>query len=144
MTSNSSPYTNFISARSRRFRVIGVVLIVAILGMAGYGATVLMPSLRAMRAEVQTLTPKPPTSVGAAKGSPEKRGVVSPSLKRAQKVLLTKVVFLYAYWIVCALLVLTLVIVAWLDFREVMRNYLTARQTVLIRSKYGEGKQDEG
>lgn len=102
-----------ISGRSRRLRTTGLVLLVAVLAMVAYGVLVLMPHH------------------GGAHVAPAGS---SPADLAARRALLTRVLFLYAYWSTCAVLLLGLLVVAWLDFREVARSYAAERAALWKRS----------
>ncbi|MCS6776470.1 MAG: hypothetical protein RMJ43_12210 [Chloroherpetonaceae bacterium] len=120
MNSSSVP-VNMISARSRRLRIVGAMLLLAALGMVAYGSLVLMPGLR--------------RAVAAAPRHVERRlpgGRVerTPEVERWRRALATQILFAYGYWTFCGALVLTVVLVAYLDFREVSRNYLARRQAI--------------
>src|SRR5581483_1656699 len=132
--SSSSVYQSLLSARSRRLRTIGLLLLIAVLGMTLYGGLFLMPSLRASSRAAQravfSRTHRGETAVPATMRTPEQR----TSDERDRKALLTQVIFAYAYWTVCGLLVLGLLGVAWLDFREVLRNYSARRRQLWMEA----------
>lgn len=118
----SSPaHGSMVSSRSRRLRIIGSLLLVAIAAMVVYGVAVLMPSLRRSVAET---SPRIERRIGNAgtERTPEER------LQR--KALATQLIFTYSYWTVCGVLVLVAVFVAYLDFREVSRTYLAQRRAI--------------
>jgi len=120
--SAGTPYQNLISAQSRRLRVIGIVLLVMILGMCVYGGRVLMPKLRENRAPLHHSTVQATSSSTAL--SPAK----AESLRKLAK---AQLLFFYAYWGVCFALIIALLVVAYLDFREVSRNYLRLQVSLL-------------
>jgi hypothetical protein len=128
MANAASPYENLISARSRRLRTIGVILVVFVVGMAVYGATSLMPSLRRTSALYRQQT----RAVEQARFADPQAGAQEESVRQqTKKVLRTQVIFAYGYWTVCGTLLVSLLFVAWLDFREVTRNYLLRRVALL-------------
>ena len=119
----SPAYGNIISARSRRLRTIGMVLIGAILAMVLYGMTSFMPTLRHTKDDLQRLNGGKPISIFREKAK-------TPDEERLRKALAAQLVFAYGYWAVCGILVLSAVFVAYLDFREVTRNYIAQRRAV--------------
>ena len=127
MTSPPSPYISIISPRSRRLRVTGALLLIAVLAMAIYGFAVLMPMVNR---EVHRQRSQALTSETSLTLTPD-RALASYQKKRARKLLYVKVAAAYAYWGVCGLLVLTALFVAWLDAREVTRNYIALRARAL-------------
>lgn len=52
---------------------------------------------------------------------------LTPTVERA---LMVKILFIFGYWTVCLLLVMCLVLVAWMDLREVRRKFLVARRDI--------------
>lgn len=133
--SSSSVYQSLLSARSRRLRTIGLLLLAAVIGMTLWGGLSLMPSLRASsraaHRAVFSRTHRGETAATAATmRAPEQRAAD----ERERKALLAKVIFAYAYWTVCGLLVLGLLGVAWLDFREVLRNYSARRRKLWMEA----------
>lgn len=105
-----------ISARSRRLRTIGSVLVVAILAMAIYGVTNVMPTLRRSK-----------ESLGDFRRNP---APLTPEQETQRKALAAQFIFAYGYWSVCGALVLSAVFVAYLDFREVSRTYMAQRRAI--------------
>ena len=132
--SAGTPYQNLISAQSRRLRVIGVVLLVMILGMCVYGGRVLMPKLRENRAPLHNST------VQATSSSTALSPVKAESLRKLAKV---QLLFFYAYWGVCFVLIIALLVVAYLDFREVSRNYLRLQVSLLSNTAPPKTLQEE-
>lgn len=125
-----SPYQRgLISARSRRLRTVGVLLLTAILGLSLYGYFRLMPSFKHNSEQVKTLLDerrrdnalRPP-------GTPMKM----PSAKEARlkKILIVQIYFVYLYWSVVAILITSVLFVAWLDLREVTANYASQRHAL--------------
>lgn len=115
MTSEPAPaYRTLVTNKSRRLRIIGSLLIIASLGMAIYGGLVLMPSLRSAKATTlaQTLNSRTPEAI------------------RAKKVMKTTLIFAYGYWSVCGIVVTAILLVAWLDVREMSRSYLEQRKSL--------------
>ena len=55
-------------------------------------------------------------------------------LRRANRVVAANVLFAYGYWSICSLLVVGMLFVAWLDTREVSRNYLNERRSVWLEA----------
>ena len=136
MTPPVSAYQSLITPRSRRLRTVGLVLLAAILCMVAYGARVLMPNVR-HEVEVQrarNLLPAPPVSAAGVSAGDTARARTGATLEtqrqeraqaRARKVAFAKVAVAYAYWGVCMLLLLAVLFVAWLDWREVARVSLS-------------------
>lgn len=124
-------YGSMISARSRRLRTIGGVLLIAILAMVIYGTTTLMPSLRRSVAA---------TPIRVQRSTGEAIPPRTPEEEHRRKATATQIVFAYSYWAFCGVLVISAVFVAYLDFREVSRNYLTQRKA--IWSDISERSQD--
>ncbi|MCX6382850.1 MAG: hypothetical protein NT023_25780 [Armatimonadetes bacterium] len=132
--SAGTPYQNLISAQSRRLRVIGIVLLVMILGMCVYGGRVLMPKLRENRAPLHNST------VQATSSSTALSPVKAESLRKLAK---AQLLFFYAYWGVCFALIIALLVVAYLDFREVSRNYLRLQVSLLSNTAPPKTLQEE-
>lgn len=130
-----TPYSALISPYSRRLRTIGLVLLVAALLMALYGGMVFMPRLRANR---QTLR----THIAQTASDPVANSNALTSEKDLKRLAKAQTLFVYSYWSVCGLLLIALLVVAWLDAREVARNYL--RQQVQLISEVAEkGKKPD-
>ncbi len=128
----SSPYSQgVVSARSRRLRTIGLLLLIAILGMTWYGIFFLMPSLRV---SAQRTAPLVVRRIRPGLASPGIVAAPSPTQaarnEQQKKAFLAQFIFMYAYWSVCALLILAALLVAWLDLREVLRNYAARRRAL--------------
>lgn len=120
MDSSSVPMS-VVSARSRRLRIVGAMLLLATLGMVAYGSLVLMPGLR----HAVVTTPRR-LEQRLSDGRVER----DPEVERWKRALATRILFAYGYWAFCGVLVLAVVLVAYLDFREVSRNYLARRQAI--------------
>ncbi|HLV80326.1 MAG TPA: hypothetical protein VKT32_08585 [Chthonomonadaceae bacterium] len=122
-------YQSMVSARSRRLRTIGLLLLVAILGMSVYGFSSLMPAVRRQAAAYHrdTVAAQQVQAETGALGIPARSG-------RARKAMLAQVTLVYAYWCLCGLLILALLLVAWLDLREVTRNYANQRRAVWMEA----------
>ena len=123
MDSSPSAYSSVISPQSRRLRIIGVLLIVAILIMALYGYFSLMPALARSAHQATANVPKH-ISFGVSQAD------VEHARLRAVRVRKLSVAIALAYWGVSALLVLGVLVVAWLDLREINRRYLQSRRTI--------------
>jgi len=116
-------YSGIVSAKSRRLRTVGIVLLAAVCAMALYGYFVLLPSIeRSLREH-----PAPPISRSASASAAEPD---SPPITKAQRVRKFQVAVALAYWGVCALMLVAVVLVAWLDFREVTRVYAAQRRDI--------------
>ncbi len=127
-----TPYSALISPYSRRLRTTGIVLLIAALLIALYGGLVFMPRLRANRQALRTQIAQT-ASDPVAKSNTATTG---NDLKRLAK---AQTLFIYSYWSLCSLLLIALLVVAWLDAREVARNYL--RQQVQLISEVAEKKK---
>jgi len=128
MTRSSAQYgSGIISSRSRRLRTIAAVLLAAIIAMALYGTHVLVPRIN-RAAGVAT------AQAAATKAAPptpdiEHKRISRLNLTRKEaRVLRFDVIFEAAYWTIWTLLVLSLLLVAWMDLREVSRTYLNQRR----------------
>ncbi len=158
-------YRSLVSARSRRLRVTGIVLLVAVLGMSLYGVVGLMPSLRrtvphlagsadsVSAKEIALNRANANEDTAQRKGTADRAGATrtianktdtprtgetlraSKGLtERERRAAFSKILFMYGYWSVCGLLILALVIVSWLDFRELGRNYDAYRARLFAQS----------
>ena len=130
MTTQTPPaYRGVLSARSRRLRTGGSLLLLALLGMGAYGYLVLMPTLRVAQAGYARIQIGRPNGQVRPPGTtqPATTGMPAPERERARKVLLTNLIFAYAYWGIWTALFVALLVIAWLDAREVWKNYLTQR-----------------
>ena len=116
-------YQNLVSQKSRRLRTVGLALLVSVLLMAGYGVFSLMPTLRA---EKERYAVSHPLIAGKADHS------------REGKILATQILFATGYWSACGVLVLSLLTVAWLDVREVTRNYALQRRQLWSAESDGD------
>ncbi len=119
MAQGSPPYSSIVSARSRRLRTIGALLLCAITGMTIYGLWVLMPAIH-HAAQVHPL-------------------LASVHVRRQ---IFTRVAIAYAYWGVCALLLCAAMVVAWLDFREVSRTYAAQRRALWDEATHSISQRD--
>ena len=120
-----SVYSGIVSPRSHRLRTIGLVLLTTVCAMALYGYFGLMPSIeRSLREKPvlpSTLSAGPPAAHPLTENPP------TPKAQRAHKL---QVAVALAYWGVCAALLVGVVLVAWLDFREVARVYVAQRRAM--------------
>lgn len=135
MSQSPSVYSGMITAQSRRLRTIGAVLLVAVALMALYGSLVLMPRInrsvevrRAAQARLEKNGAAPAGTPGIA--APAE----TPALARAQKAEKLQVATVFAYWGVCALLVIATLFVAWLDLREISRSYVQQRRQLWMQT----------
>jgi hypothetical protein len=132
-----SAYASIVSPRSRRLRTVGIVLLVAVCAMVLYGYLGLMPSIeRSVRAD------SPIAAQSEALRSPS-AGLDKPPLTRAQRVHKLQVAVALAYWGVCALLLVGLVLVAWLDLREISRRYAAERRAMWSQAADRIGRSDD-
>ena len=120
-----SVYSNIVSPRSRRLRTIGLGLLIAICGMVIYGYFSLMPSLaRSIREN-----PLPASSSVSAHHS-DASNLGKRPLTRAERLRKLRVAIALAYWGVCGLFIVAVVLVAWLDLREISRTYVEQRRAM--------------
>lgn len=124
METTPTMYQSLLSARSRRLRTVGGVLLAAIIAMSLYGFVVLMPAIN--RSVAAHKIARIEASAPGSKAAP----VLTPAQRKEQKKVYTQVAFVYAYWGVCGLLVIAALFIAWLDLREVSRNYLAQRRAI--------------
>ena len=128
-TDTPSVYSGIVSPMSRRLRTIGIVLLTAVCAMALYGYFVVMPSIeRSLRDN-----PLPPPGIVAGSRTTPLRPE-NPATTRAQRVRKLQIAVALAYWGVCSLLLVSVVLVAWLDFREVTRVYVEQRQVMWTKA----------
>ncbi|MDE2126705.1 MAG: hypothetical protein KGJ62_08955 [Armatimonadetes bacterium] len=106
-----------LTPRSRRLRTIGAVLLGAIIVLAAIGAIYVGPLVHHVPAAV----------------------LASPAARK--KKLLGDVAILYSWWGLVTGLVILLLIVAWLDVREVARSYMEHRQS--LWSEYSPTRHDD-
>lgn len=126
-TSTPTPYTSgIVSNRSRRLRMIAAVVLAMIVAMAIYGMVVLMPGVNRAATEAVRAGKIASQRPTAAVGSGATTAVLHVSGKQA-RILKVQVYFTYGYWIVWTVLVLSLLLIVWLDLREVSRSYLNQR-----------------
>lgn len=127
-----SPYQTLVTARARRLRTTGLMLLMFVIGMSAYGFVVLMPNLQAAtknERNARYLVPKPIPG--------EKSHLVSPAeqnYNRLRKALAVFILFVYGYWTVCGALIVGILIFAWLDFRELTRSYSRERNAIYMES----------
>ncbi len=115
MSSSPSPYMSVVSAKSRRLRTIGAVLLFFIVAMTLYGYFGLMPTMsRGI----------PQTAIGVAQPN------VAPLTGRAKRVAKVKAASVIAYWGVCFLLMSLLLFIVWLDVREISATYALQRRAL--------------
>jgi uncharacterized integral membrane protein len=107
-------------------------LLTAVLLMALYGGLVFMPRLRANRQELRT-------QIVQTAGDPVANANAAPSVQDLRRLAKAQALFVYSYWSVCALMLIALLVVAWLDAREVARNYL--RQQVELINEVAEKRK---
>ena len=110
-------YRSRVTPKMRRLRTMGLLIIVCLLLMVLYGSRVLMPR----------------TIASVHLHSAAARGI-NPAAVHMHHVLVVQVLFAIAYWSVCGLLLIGLFVIAWLDVREVTRQYLYDRTTLVIQA----------
>lgn len=142
MTELQTVYRPLISARSRRLRVFGTILLLSVLAMTLYGYFVLMPSLRTLphitppvaqsAANVQRHVATGTEIMQTETLRPTPKISKSKISERTRKTALAKVIFIYGYWSVCGVLLISLLLVCWLDFRELTHVYEDQRQRLYL------------
>jgi hypothetical protein len=105
-----------------------VLLLLAILGMTVYGNVRLMPSLRRSEARAHVILYTRSAQPASTLTGPRTPAPLSDADRRFLKVFRVQLLFIYGYWTVLGLLVIAVLIVAWLDLREVLRNYSQRRR----------------
>ena len=124
-----SVYTSIVSPRSRRLRTTGVVLLCAVLAMALYGYFSLMPAIER--------TVRESAASGSSVAAATARGRSDALLRqasRSQRARKLQVAVALAYWGVCGLLLISVLFVAWLDFREITRTYVDQRRAMWVQA----------
>jgi len=139
-----------VSARSRRYRTIVSVLLIVIMIMSVYGGFAVMPRVHEAvgRPDMQELTRIAKSQPGA--------DLTAKQIARAKRTLQARSVVVslaLAYWGVCSLLMVCILFLAWLDFRETTRNFALQSQALrqetvvtlqqdALRRKAQEEKED--
>lgn len=163
---NPSVYQSLISPRSRRLRTTGIVLLVAIVLMATYGVITLMPSLysathrldqiatdrlhqnSAMKTVVVSETVQGSVPLisfsGARMVPPTERLRPNGLTEHEHKEIVAQLLFAYGYWTLCGGLIIGLIVVCWLDFRELARNYDAERHRIYVASLVNRGETTIG
>jgi hypothetical protein len=95
--------------------------------MAAYGSAVLMPSLRRTVRANRMAFVRPVSKTTVSGEALTAAGARTRHIRQSLKVAIMAV---DAYWGVCSLLAVGLALVAWLDLREVSRNYANARRSL--------------
>jgi hypothetical protein len=123
----ASPYMSVVSPRSRRYRTMMTVLLSVIMVMSVYGGFRVMPAVHQAvgKSDVPELT-----RLAHAQPGPN---VTTVQIAHAQRTLRARAVVVYlalAYWGVCSLLMVGVLFLAWLDFRETTRNFALQAQAL--------------
>lgn len=118
-----------LTARQRRLRVLTAVVILMIGAMVATGVT--HPFFRSAGSEeVRALARQAVVARRAGRPAP-------PEAERARRAAAVRVAFIGAYWSACFVLSGALLILAWLDVREIRRKLLEA-QRALSREDTGK------
>lgn len=146
MTPPVSPYMTVVSPLSRRYRSLGMMLLIAIVGMSVYGWAAVMPGVR--QAVGRPDTPEL-TRMAKAQPGPDATPKQIAHAKRTLKARGVVVALALAYWGVCSLLLLGVLLVAWLDFRESARNFalesrVLRQQTIVTLQQDALRNRDQG
>ena len=138
MVGPSSVYSQgIVSARSRRIRYVAAVVLAAVILMGAYGTLRLMPQVRNTSRIFSAIQRH--DAIGRATPFPSTSELTERT--RLVKVVRFEILFAYAYWTVWTLLVLTLILLAWIDLREVSRAYLMQRKRLYIDALKPSGAQ---
>ena len=151
MTPPVSPYMNIITPRSRRFRTIVVILLAVIILMSIFGFYRVMPAVHRSVGRSDTLELR--RMADAQPG----QDLTMQQIAHAKRTLKARTVVIYmamAYWGVCSLLMVAVLFLAWLDFRETTRSFaLQARalrqetvatlQQAALKRKTDEDEEDD-
>jgi len=151
MTTPDSPYMSVITPRSRRYRTIMTVLLAIILLMSVYGGFRVMP---AVRRAVGMSDMAELRRVAHAQPGPD---LTQKQISEANRTLKQRSVVVYlamAYWGVCSLIMVGILFLAWLDFRETTRAFslqaqalrqetVTTLQQDALRRKTQEDEDEE-
>jgi len=127
MTPPVSPYTNIITPRSRRYRTIMTVLLVFLLAMTVYGGFKVMPAVK------QAIGKSDMRQLRLTAESQPSPGLTAEQILHAQRTLRRRSVVVYmamAYWGVCSLMMVGILFLAWLDFRETTRAFSQQAQAL--------------
>ncbi len=138
MLGPSSVYSQgIVSARSRRIRYVAAVVLAAVILMGAYGTLRLMPQVRNTSRNFSAIQRHDATGIAPPHPS------TSDLTERTHlvKVVRFEILFAYAYWTVWTLLVLTLILLAWIDLREVSRAYLMQRKRLYTDALKPSGTQ---
>lgn len=130
MTPPVSPYMTIVSARSRRYRTIVSVLLAVIMVMSVYGGFIVMPRVR------QAVGRQDMPQLARIAASQPGADLTSKQIAHAKRTLQARkvvVALALAYWGVCSLLMVLVLLIAWLDFRETARNF--ALQSSALRQE---------
>ena len=123
---------SLISPRSRRIRTIGLVFLTGMMLCALYGGLVMMPRLGRLREQLHVLNARWQLTRTSGTSLAEGRAI-RLSIARERRVLLMQTVFIYGFWSFVGVLGICVILCAWLDTREVAKNFL-AEQKRVIRS----------
>jgi len=92
--------------------------------MGLYGYFGLMPNIE------RSLREHPIQAVASPGGATSPAQHLPPALARAQRARKFQVAVALAYWGVCSLLILGVLVVAWLDLREISNRYVSERRAM--------------
>ncbi|MCW3095512.1 MAG: hypothetical protein JWL77_1130 [Chthonomonadaceae bacterium] len=123
----TSPYMTVVSPLSRRYRTLMTILLAIIMVMSVYGGFTVMPRVHQTvgKPDTQELT-----RIAASQPGPD---LTPKQIAHAQRTLKARQVVVYlalAYWGVCSLLMVLILLLAWLDFRETTRNFALQSQAL--------------
>lgn len=128
----TSAHRSLISLRSRRIRTLGVALLALVIGLCVYGYCFLMPSLHVPQsaARLAGLQQELRVAQSSTPASPVHQAEIQTRLDRTKKLLKTELLILYGFWAVCGTILLMLMLLAWMDLREVARVYAQERRAI--------------
>ena len=141
-----SPYMSVVSARSRRYRTIMTFLLATIMVMSVYGGFTVMPRVHAAvgRPDTPELA-----RIAAAQPGPNLTPAQIAHAKVTLRARRLVVSLALAYWGVCCLIMVGILFLAWLDFRETTRNFALQSQalrqeTIVTLQKDAHRRQEQG
>jgi disulfide bond formation protein DsbB len=146
MTPPITPYNSVVSPRSRRLRTVVSIVLVVIMFMSVYGGFTVMPQVRQAVGRPDTLEL---TRLAKSQPGPTLTLKQIAHAKRTLRARQVVVSLAMAYWGILSLLLLLVLFLAWLDFRETTRNFALQAQalrqeTVVTLQQDSERKRLEG
>lgn len=123
--SQPPPFDFRLTARQRRLRTLAGVVLIAVLAMAVTGLT--HPFFRSVgNVETRNLARMAYLQRRAGRQP-------APEAERARRAVAVRLVIIGAYWTVCLILSAVLVVLAWMDIRELRRRFMQGQASALRR-----------